>query len=95
MGDSGEGYPHGKHYYCEFQGKFGSFERIDEDTVSMTLEELAFQPEEGFEEIKDEILHVGAKPLGLDSGTEFILISAGKITYRFARRIFKLVAGGL
>ncbi len=73
MGDSGEGYPHGKHYYCEFQGKFGSFERIDEDTVSMTLEELAFQPEEGFEEIKDEILHVGAKPLGLDSGTEFIL----------------------
>ncbi len=73
IGDSGEGYPHGKHYYCEFQGKFGSFERIDEDTVSMTLEELAFQPEEGFEEIKDEILYVGAKPLGLDSGTEFIL----------------------
>lgn len=73
MGDSGEGYPHGKHYYCEFQGRFGDFAQIDENTVSMTLEELAFQPEEGFEEIRDEILHVGAKPLGLDSGTEFVL----------------------
>ncbi len=73
MGDSGEGYPHGKHYYCEFQGKFGDFRKIDNNTLSMTLEELTFQPEEGSEEIRDEILHVGAKPLGLESGTEFVL----------------------
>ena len=27
----------------------------------------------GFEEIRDEILYVGAEPLGLESGTEFVL----------------------
>ena len=72
MGDSGEGYPHGKHYYCEFQGKFGDFQKIDENTISMTLKELTFEPEAGSEEIRDEILYVGAEPLGLDGGTEFI-----------------------
>lgn len=72
MGDTGEGYPHGKNYYCEFQGKFGNFEKIDETTVSMTLKELTFEPEAGSEEIRDEILYVGAEPLGLESGTEFI-----------------------
>ncbi|NBK90787.1 hypothetical protein D5278_02095 [bacterium 1XD21-13] len=73
MGDTGAVYPHGKHYYCEFQGKFGGFKKIDENTISMTLEELTFQPEAGSEEIREEILYVGAEPYGLDSGTEFVL----------------------
>ena len=38
MGDSGEGYLHGKHYHCQFQGKFGSFEIQDGNAVSMILE---------------------------------------------------------
>lgn len=73
MGDSGEGYPHGKHYYCEFQGRFGNFKQIDENTFSMTLEELTFEPEAGVEEIRDEILYVGSEPYGLESGKEFVL----------------------
>ncbi|MCI8558832.1 MAG: hypothetical protein HFI19_13955 [Lachnospiraceae bacterium] len=72
MGDSGEGYPHGKHYYCEFQGKFRDFKKIDENTFSMTLEDLTFEPEAGLEEIRDEILYVGSEPYGLESGKEFI-----------------------
>lgn len=72
MGDTGEGYAHGKHYYCEFQGRFGNFRRIDEHTYGMTLEELTYEPEAGTEEIRDEILYVASEPYGLETGKEFL-----------------------
>ncbi len=73
MGDTGEGYAHGKHYHCTFQGRFGNFQKVDEYTYGMTLEEIRYEPEPGTEEIRDEILYIGSEPYGLSEGKEFLL----------------------
>lgn len=72
MGDAGENYK-ASHYTCEFKGKFGSIEQIDEYTYSMALEEIATAKPEGEEWIEEDIRYVAAQPFGMEQGTEFLL----------------------
>jgi hypothetical protein len=73
MGDSGEAYPHGKEYICNFSGRFDPVVQIDENTYSMTLSEITTEKESGEEWIEDGILHIASNPYGLEEGTEYRL----------------------
>ena len=76
MGDTGEGYPNGTVYFCDFHGRFGNIRQDDATTWSMTLEELTVTS--GFEYeayIEDGIHWVPATPYGFEAepGTTFYL----------------------
>ena len=49
MGDSGDAYPHGKEYICNFSGRFDTVVQIDSNTYSMTLSEITAEKESGEE----------------------------------------------
>ncbi|MBO5935898.1 MAG: hypothetical protein J6Q94_10485 [Clostridia bacterium] len=79
MGSVGEGYPNGSMYICEFSGKFGNFEKINDYSYKMTLTEIKTEKAAGEEWIEDEILYIASNPNGLtdaegeNNATEFIL----------------------
>lgn len=73
MGDSGDAYPHGKEYICNFSGRFDTVVQIDSNTYSMTLSEITTEKESGEEWIEEGILHVASDPYGLEEGTEYRL----------------------
>ena len=52
MGDSGDAYPHGKEYICNFSGRFDTVVQIDSNTYSMTLSEITTEKESGEEWIE-------------------------------------------
>jgi len=73
MGSTGEGYQYGTLYWCEFTGKLGAPEKINDYTYSAKIEELKYANDPGQEEIIDEILYVYSEAYGL-SGTDHLLI---------------------
>ena len=79
LGSVGEGYPNGSIYVCDFSGKFGNFEKINDYSYKMTLTEIKTEKEVGEEWIEDEILYIASAPYGLtdssneNTATEFIL----------------------
>lgn len=73
MGDSGEGYPNGSVYVCEFSGHFDDIKQVDDHTYSMTLGEVTTSKEKDEEWIEDGIRYVSSDPYGLEDGKEFLL----------------------
>lgn len=72
MGGIGEEHPNGTVYLCGFEGRFGNFQKLDETTHSLMLEDLVVLTQDG-EWIEDGILHIPASPYGLEDGTDFLL----------------------
>ncbi|MDO5477697.1 MAG: hypothetical protein Q4G23_00860 [Clostridia bacterium] len=72
MGESGEENPYGTCYVCNFSGKFGNIEKMDETSYKMTLSEITTEKAVGEEWIEDGVLYVASTPYGLEGGTEFI-----------------------
>lgn len=77
MGDAGEGYAGGTLYVCDFTGKFGGLEKVDDVTWKMKLESLAFEQEPGGEEIIDDVRNVYSTAYGIDDGEDFYLYLPG------------------
>lgn len=77
MGDSGEGYPGGTRYSCNFKGRFDNLEKVDEFTFKMKLVSLTFEQEPGTEELADDVRYVYSTAYGLDGGEEFYLYLPG------------------
>lgn len=73
MGESGEGYPNGSVYVCEFQGRFDPIRAVDANTYSLTLAELSSAEDEGETWIADGIRYVASIPYGMETGTDFLL----------------------
>ncbi len=73
MGSTGEGYPNGTRYFCEFNGQFAEPVKVNDYTYSLQIEEMQFTNEVGTEEILDEVLYVYSDAYGLQ-GTDEILI---------------------
>lgn len=53
MGDTGEGYPRGITYVCEFSGKFTSVKKVGDYEYSLQCENLKQTGKEGEEEIQE------------------------------------------
>lgn len=77
LGSTGEGYPDGTLYYCDFEGQFSDLARVDEYTYSMRVADLTYENEVGTEEIKDEILYVYSEAYGLCGADEILIYLPG------------------
>jgi hypothetical protein len=73
MGDSGDDYPKGTVYLCDFAGQFTNIQQVDDHTYSLTLEDLTITTENEEEEwIEDGIRYVAATPYGFEEGKDFL-----------------------
>lgn len=79
MGDTGEGYPGGTMYLCNFTGSFTEPVKIDDYTYSFQLDSLDIVQEPETEEIKDQIRYVYSVPYGMDDGEDFLIYLPGRL----------------
>lgn len=77
MGVTGEEYPDGTMYYCDFSGKFTQLEKVDDYTYSMQIEHLEYAHTEGDEEIVDGIRYIYSLPYGLDNAEKLLIYLPG------------------
>ena len=77
MGDTGETHPSGTMYSCEFSGKFGNLQKVDDFTYSFELDYLREDtPREEF--IGDHgVRIVPAETYGLETGRTYMLYIPG------------------
>ncbi|MBQ8942197.1 MAG: copper amine oxidase N-terminal domain-containing protein [Firmicutes bacterium] len=73
MGSTGDGYPHGTMYVCEFSGNFTDIKKNEDGTYSMKLGKLESKTEEGKEWIEEEIKYIASTPYGIDGGKNFVI----------------------
>ena len=67
MGETGEGYPNGSVYICDFSGRFENIKKIGEYSYQMTLTGIQTEKPVGEEWIEDEIRYVASDPHGLNN----------------------------
>ena len=77
MGDSGEGYPNGTRYECDFSSTFALVDQKDELTYILRLTSLALKDEPGTERVEDGVRVISAEAYGISGGDEFMLYSPG------------------
>lgn len=73
MGSSGEGYPNGTEYECDFSGRFGNVTQLSPLEYGMTVAELSISENTQRDYIENGVLHVASEPYGLCAGDEFRL----------------------
>jgi len=76
MGSTGEGYPHGTCYICDFEGKFAAPTQVSDYVYSTSIETINFEEPEK-EYIEDEIKYVTSTPYGLDNAGEILIYLYG------------------
>ena len=67
MGGTGEGFPFGTEYVCDFHGRFGNIKQVTDASWSLTLEELELDTDRplGEEWIAERVKYISAAPHGL------------------------------
>lgn len=67
-GDTGEDYPNGTQYICQFHGSFGEIKQMSDTFYSLVLKELVTDTRhpEGEEWIEEGVRYVSSAPYGLD-----------------------------
>lgn len=73
MGMTGEGYPNGTEYICNFTGKFTTPKKVNSYTYSMKIEYMEQEKTEGEEYYEDGVKYVVSTPYGLDSADEILI----------------------
>ncbi|MCM1258217.1 MAG: DUF1311 domain-containing protein [Roseburia sp.] len=77
MGDTGDGYPAGTVYQCDFTGQFTKPVMVNEYTYSMEIKELNYEREPGTEEIKEDALYKYSTPYGLEDAKNILIYLPG------------------
>lgn len=80
MGDTGEGYPNGTMYVCDFTGKFDVPQPTDDEYIYTTkLLELTLRDADkvGTTEIEDDTRYIYTEPYGFDDADEFLIYLPG------------------
>ncbi len=80
MGDTGNGYPNGTIYVCEYSGKFEIANIINSSSYTLKLTEVATKNAPGEEWIEDDVRYIASDPYGISCGDEFILYLPGTPT---------------
>ena len=80
MGSTGEGYPNGTYYYCDFEGTFTVPVKVNDYTYSMKIEEISCANEPDTTEIIDEILYCYSTPYGIEGAEEVLIYLPGAPT---------------
>lgn len=77
MGETGDGYPRGTVYYCNFSGKFSEPEPVNEYTYKLSLEQFSVADQQGVEYIENEIKYITSDPYGFDGPNEYYIYLPG------------------
>lgn len=77
LGITGEGYPNGTMYQCNFSGQFTYPIKVNEYTYSMQISELNYAEEVGKEEIKDGVLYCYSEVYGLTEAKNVLIYLPG------------------
>lgn len=75
--ETGEGYPNGITYWCNFTGTFSQPRRISPYVWATTVETLKFETEPGQTEYRNQQKYVADEPRGLALGEEFQIYLPG------------------
>lgn len=79
MGSTGEGFPNGTLYYCEFNGRFSHPVYVDEYTYTTEIEELYYSDEPEKEKIEDDgVRYISSTAYGLDEAKTIYIYKPGK-----------------
>ncbi len=74
---TGEDYPKGTVYICNFNGKFTDVNKIDDHTYSMRLDYINTSSTEGDSYIEDGWKYIYSNPYGFDNAEEFMIYLPG------------------
>ena len=77
MGETGDDYPNGCFYYCEYEGHFADIQKVDDYTYKMTMTDITKKNDKG-EYIEDDIKYIPADPYALDGAQEIEIYLPGK-----------------
>lgn len=77
LGATGDDYPNGTMYQCNFNGQFSNPVKINDYTYSMQISELNFTQEVGTEEIVNGTLYCYTEAYGLDNAENILIYLPG------------------
>lgn len=77
MGTTGDGYPDGTVYLCEFTGKFASIQKVNDYTYKTKLEKLETKEKDGKEELADGMKFIYSTPYGLADAQDIYIYVKG------------------
>ncbi len=77
LGVTGEDYPNGTIYRCDFTGQFTHPVKVNEYTYSMQISEMNYARKVGEEEIKDGVLYCYGSAYGLDDAENILIYLPG------------------
>ncbi len=84
MGSTGEDYPNGSYYICEFSGSFENITKVDEYSYEMTIGKVTVKDEMGKEWIEDGVKYIASYPYGLEDSETFMLFKPDTPIYDFS-----------
>lgn len=77
MGTTGDGYPDGTVYLCDFTGKFAPVQKVNDYTYKTKLEKLETKEKDGKEELADGMRFVYSTPYGLADAQDIYIYVKG------------------
>lgn len=77
MGETGEGYPNGTVYVCDFSGKFTEPEKINEYTYSAEIQSITYGKKPETSEIIDGMKRIYSEPYGLERAERILFYTQG------------------
>ena len=79
MGETGEGYPNGTVYICDFNGKFTSPVKVNDCIYSTQLESIIIEGKTDEIYYENEIRYIYSEPHGFDNAKEFFIYLPGAV----------------
>ena len=76
MGDTGDEYPNGTQYFCDYKGRFEDIKKINDYTYSMRMTELTVTNDD-HEFISDGVRYIPLSPYALDEADEILIYLPG------------------
>ena len=77
MGDTGDGYPDGIRYYCEYEGHFENIQKVDDYTYKMHLKDIKILNDDQ-EYIADGVKYIPLTPYALNNANVVEIYMPGK-----------------
>ena len=93
MGVTGDDYPNGSVYYCNFKGKFGKVTQVNDHTYKLELEYIVCENSNYDEHIEDGVKYIGSDPYGMEIGNIYYLYMPGTPTSELSEECISWIYG--
>lgn len=87
MGESGDNYPNGTVYICDFSGQMTGLAQVDAHTWSVHIDKVTPSEPANQESIDDGIRYVTADPYGIAEGDDMVIYLPGTPTADFTEEM--------